>query len=267
MKNKAKEILDHLLDEGFDCDTAIEEIDEQRKAYQTQHDEENANVAWATQTIVRLHRDYREVFSMLKNKHYYEAWCRMEQIEIGISNLLRNFSGIRNAVEYISMMVKQLQSLYPYKVFLSTVILIKERTCSICNKKRTIRHHCGHFTGYVYNGELCYDRVEKCVLEGVDIVFNPEHKYAVAFGRRDENDKEDHYDYRLLDGLMSRWRDPYIPWHYITVHTHKSLDEFPGLKDESLCPCGSGKEYGECCKNDPEGVKHVIYEFRPGMKT
>lgn len=265
MKNKAQEILSHLLEDGFDYDATIKEVDALRKEYQQQHDEENANVAWATLEIVSLHRDYRRAFSMLQNKQYYEAWCLLEQIEIGIANLLRNFSGVKNAVKFISIIVRQLQCLYPYRVFLSTEMVIKERVCSICGKKRSIRHHCGHFPGHIYNGEMCCDHVEKCALEGIAIVFNPEHKYAVAFGRNGENDHEDHYDYKLLKGLMDRWKDPYYPWHFTTRHIHKSTDEFPGLKDDDYCPCSSGKKYGECCKNDPEGIKHVVYVFKPGL--
>lgn len=266
MKNKAQEILYHLLEDGFDYDSTIQEVDALRKDYQQQHDEENANVAWATLEIVSLHRDYRKMYSMLQAKQYYDAWCLLEQIEIAIANLLRNFSGVKNAVEYIGTMVRRLQSLYPYRVFFSTVIIVKERICSICEKKRSIRHHCGHFPGHVYNGELCLDIVKKAELEGVDIVFSPEHKYAVAFGRNGEDDHEDHYDYKLLDGLMERWKDPYFPWHYTMRHIHKSLDDFPDLKDEDYCPCSSGKKYRDCCKNDPEGVKHVVYEFRPGLR-
>ena len=266
MKIKTQEILSHLLEDDFDFDATIKEVDALRKDYQQQHDEENANVAWATSEIVSLHRDYRKAFSMLQEKQYYDAWCLLEQIEIGIVHLLRNFSGTKNAVSYIETMVRQLQSLYPYRVFFSTVIIVKERTCGICGKKRSIRHHCGHFPGHVYNGELCIDIVKKAELEGVDIVFNPEHKYAVAFGRNGEHDHEDHYDYKLLEGLMGRWKDPYFPWHYTTKHIHKSPDEFLDLTDDSICPCGSGKKYGECCKNDSEGVKHVVYEYRPGLK-
>lgn len=65
---------------------------------------------------------------------------------------------------------------------------------------------------------------------------------------------------------MDRWKAPYYPWHYLTRHIHKSPEEFPRLKDDDYCPCGSRKKYGECCKKDPEGVKHVVYVFKPGLK-
>ena len=264
MKNKASEILKHILDKDFDFDATIKEVDELRLACQKQGDEENANAAWALKTILIIHRDFRRAYSLLKEKQYYEAWCLMEVIEISVDNLLRNCPGALNAVKYISVMVRQLQGLYPYKVFMSTEILIKERTCSICGKKRMIRHHCGHYPGYVYNGEMCKDIVKAAALEGLALVSDPEHKYAVAFPS-DENGRKDQYNYMLLEEVMRFWKDPFMTWHYTTKHIHKSPDEFPGLTDETVCPCGSGKKYGDCCKNDPEGVKHVVYSFGPGM--
>lgn len=229
-----------------------------------QGDEEKANTAWAVIVILRIHRDFRSVHSLLQEKKYYEAWCFMESIEIAAGNLLQNCPGALNAVKYISMMVRQLQGLYPYKVFMSTEILIKERTCSICGKKRTIRHHCGHFLGYVYNGEMCYDAVEAVALEDISLVFDPEHKYAVVF-LSDENGRKDQYNYMLLEEVMKFWKNPFMTWHYTTKHIHKSPKEFPGLTDDSTCPCGSGKIYGECCKNDLEGVKYVVNTFGPGL--
>ena len=264
MKNKASEILKHILDKDFDFDATIKEVEELRLAYRKQGDEENANATWALKTILIIHRDFRRAYYLLKEKQYYEAWCLMEDIEISVDNLLRNCPGAVNAVKYINLMVRQLQGLYPYKVFMSTEILIKERTCSICGKKRMIRHHCGHYPGYVYNGEMCNDIVKAAALEGLALVFDPEHKYAVAFPS-DENGRKDQYNYILLEEVMKSWKDPFNAWHYTIKHIHKSPDEFPGLTDDETCPCGSRKKYGECCKNDPEGVKHVVYLFGPGM--
>lgn len=265
MKSKATEIIGHLLEPDFDIEVAIAEVENLKKSYQTAHDDENANIAWAVLQILEIHRDYRTVFIQLRNKQYYEAWCLLEQIEIAIANLLRNCPGSKNAVKYVGIMVQRLQSLYPYKVFFSTVIVIKERVCSICGKKRTLRNHCGHFVGHVYGGELCSDIVQKCELGGVDVVFNPEHKYAVAFVGG-ENGREDHYDYSILEAVMNEWDDPYKPWYYETRHIFKSPDDFPGLKDEDYCPCGSAKKYAECCKKRSEGIKHTVYEFKAGLE-
>ena len=252
MRSKANEILKHLLEDGFDHDATIKEVDVLRKNYQQQNDVDNANVAWAIQ--------------LLRDGEYYKVWCLLEHIEIGIGTLLRNFPGTKNAVSYIDTIVKQLQSLYPYKLFCSTVVLVKKRTCSICGKERVLRHHCGHYAGHVYCGELCHDIVESAELEGVDIVTNPQHKYAVAFLTNESGERIDHYNYMLLASLMQDWDNPYKPWHYVVNPIHKSPEEFPDLTDDSTCPCGSGKVYSECCKNDPEGIKFLEYEYRWGLK-
>ena len=264
MKNKATEILQHLFEDGFDLNATINDVDALRKEYRHLGDEGNANTAWALRTILWIHQNYRETFSLLKDRRYYDAWCLMDRVDIAIGNLLRNFPGTEDAVKFVSRMVCQLQSLYPYKIFFSTVLLIQERKCSICGETRSIRRHCGHHPGYVYGGEMCCDEITKASFLGADIVFDPEHKYSVAFATDKQGNKIDQYDYRLLESLMSAWKHPYTPWHYTTKHIHKSPAEFPGLTDMSLCPCGSGNKYGECCKNDPAGVKHVVYSFGVG---
>ena len=87
MKNKASEILKHLFDKDFDFDATIQEVDELRRDYRQSGDEEKANTAWAVIVILRIHRDFRRVHSLLQDKKYYEAWCLMESIEIAVGNL------------------------------------------------------------------------------------------------------------------------------------------------------------------------------------
>ena len=79
MKSKATEIIGHLLEPDFDIEVAIAEVENLKKSYQTAHDDENANIAWAVLQILEIHRDYRTVFIQLRNKQYYEAWCLLER--------------------------------------------------------------------------------------------------------------------------------------------------------------------------------------------
>ena len=71
MKNKASEILKHLLDKDFDFDATIQEVDELRLDYRQSGDEEKANTAWAVIVILRIHRDFRRVHSLLQ-----DIYCR-----------------------------------------------------------------------------------------------------------------------------------------------------------------------------------------------
>lgn len=69
------------------------------------------------------------------------------------------------------------------------------------------------------------------------------------------------YDYGLLKGLMTYWKDPFQSWNYIIEEIRLKETDFHGLTSDSLCPCGSGEKYGVCCKNDSLGIKHKKYIF------
>lgn len=66
MKRKANDIIVHLTDDDFDYDRAIAEIDADKKKYQDNQDEENANVAWVIKHIVIAHKAFVDTFSLLK---------------------------------------------------------------------------------------------------------------------------------------------------------------------------------------------------------
>ena len=108
-------------------------------------------------------------------------------------------------------MVRQLQSLYPYRFFASYVMHVKAEKCSICGQNRSIRCFCGHRLGKVYNGELCCNIVTDAELKGIDIVENPVHKFSVLFPS-DSEGRHDHYDYTLLEELMKVWSKPFQFW-------------------------------------------------------
>ena len=133
--------------------------------------------------------------------------------------------------------------------------------CSICHKPRSIRSMCGHRKGYVYNGELCYNTVTDLDIISIDLVQNPVHKYAVLFLSDEKGDNQNDYDYGLLKGLMTYWKDPFQPWNYRIEDIRLEEKDFSDLTSESLCPCGSGEKYGACCKNNPLGIKHKKYIF------
>lgn len=261
MKNRISEIALHLLDSNFNFDGTVKFLQQAKDEYKQAGDEDNANWSWAGIQLVEIFKKYRETFHLLKTGEYYKAWCLLEQIEIENKFLVDNFPSFSILTKNIIIIVKQLQGLYPYKWFFSTVLLIKERKCSICNKKRSLRSNCEHIKGTVYHGELCADKITDCQLLSVDLVNNPEHKYAVPFTTSDKGEKIDHYDYKLLIYLMSIWHDPFELWYYDVKTDYLSHNNFSNLSDDSLCPCSSGKLYKNCCKNDDKGIKHYTYIF------
>lgn len=254
------QILATLRKDDCDYAAALNAIKAEKNAAQIAGDETYANQLWAAELLIEIHQLFVETFQQLKVELYYDAWCKAEQIEVMIHNLARNSQEGFENVRDINQMVRQLQSLYPYKIFASYVMHVKKEECSICGKERSIRNFCGHRTGKVYNGELCCNIVTEAELKGIDIVENPVHKYSVLF-ISDADGRKDHYDYTLVAGLMKYWSKPFQYWRYEIRIVYKQKAEFPGLTNDSYCPCGSGKTYGECCSTNPDGIKHRIYTF------
>ena len=177
-------------------------------------------------TAIEVHQLYSQAFEQLKKGDYYIAWCTLERAELAIAAIMRNDADLYETVKDISFQIKRIQSIYPYKAFASTEILIKEQKCSICDSVRSIRNDCGHRVGYVYNGSLCANIVTNCELKSISIVTNPVHKYAVAFLNGSEGNSSDHYDYSILSALMKVWENPYKFWDYqiTTKNSHPHLN-------------------------------------------
>lgn len=253
-------LLPSLRNDGCNYTAILAEVLSEKQDAQTAGDEIRANSLWAIQTVVDVHEQFVQMYEKLAAGKYYEAWCDAEQIEIALYNLARNSQGAYAVVHDLNRIIRQLQSLYPYRIFASYVMHVKKEECSICGKERSIRNFCGHRTGKVYNGELCCNIVTEAELKGIDIVENPVHKYSVLF-ISDADGRKDHYDYTLVAGLMKYWSKPFQYWRYEIRIVYKQKAEFPGLTNDSYCPCGSGKTYGECCSTNPDGIKHRIYTF------
>lgn len=260
METRLNNLIPHIQESDFDYDIELENINKEIATAQQSGDEQQANQLWAIKSVVKIHKIFVDIFNLLKNSDYYNAWCKAEKVEICCNNLRRNFPYI-TTIDSIYNTITNLQSLYPYKLFCSYEMIITKEKCSICNQVRSLRNDCGHRRGYVYNGKFCCNIVEECTLKGISVVDNPVHKYAVLFPTIGNNQQQDNYDYLLVKGLMQYWQRPFQKWTYNIIHTHKPLTDFPKLTENDNCPCASGKKYSECCELDPRGIKHKIYQF------
>lgn len=262
MLNEYNELFKHLREDAFDYCEALEIVRQDLQEARNGSSEDKANKLWAIKTVVQIHQEMVTLFELLQQKEFYKAWCKAEEVEISSNNLRRNYPSLFPIVKDLYECIVRLQRLYPYKLFCSYEMKIIKERCSVCNRIRSIRHDCGHRRGYVYNGIFCCNIVEKCELIGVSLVENPVHKYAVPFANDKDGEREDRYDYSLIEGLMQYWKKPFQHWAYEIKYIHKPLTAFPKLTDYDYCPCGSRKKYYECCKADPEGVKHRLYLFK-----
>lgn len=199
-----------MLQEGFDFDKKLSELEMGKKQEQQMRNEAEANNLWAVLRVVEIYKEFVNLFHILHEGKYYDAWCKAEEIEISIRFLLQNFPVFNVCVKDIAITVNNLQRMYPYRLFISTVYKIKKEKCTICGKTVSIRNLCPHICGRVYNGKLCQREVEQYELIGADIVTNPEHKYSVLFPSDDNGKKVDHYDYTNVERFSKVWARPFM---------------------------------------------------------
>jgi hypothetical protein len=188
----------------------------------------------------------------------------LEEIEIYLSQLFRHLNTedkLFSIVAFIEQHSLQYQSLFPYSHFASPEFTIKDRICSICHKKHSIRHLCEHKNGEIYNGEMCYQIWEGIEFVALAVVESPVQKFSVFFSS-DSETKEmvDHYDYGLLEYLMDCLESPFHSWGIHNTKIRHPHSNYLHVEPNDYCPCDSGKKYNHCCLSEP-GVLRPHCEF------
>lgn len=273
MKNE--EII-HKLDkihlEEFSLEKLDKQIQNQKLIFVNNGEQEEAKLLWIFQTIIEIHKLYRNAFKLLKGKSYYQAWCQLERIEITIHSLKKHFTYDKNQYNLwqIEKSVKNLQVLYPYRLFASSEILKKKKKCSVCDKDISIRNSCGHIVGEIYNGEMCHRIVTECEILGISLVENPGNKYSVMFLKDEKTDKQiDQYNYDIIDYLFEHINLPYEIWDLEVSQKESKKEDYGNVGRNELCTCNSGKKFKKCCLTKI-GEKYPHYEFiltNPSNKT
>ncbi|OOV19240.1 YecA family protein [Flavobacterium sp. LM4] len=273
MKNN--EIVDKLNNihlQNFSIEDLDEEIQNQKLIFVAEGKQDEAKLLWINQTILEIHKLYRNAFELVKNKSYYQAWCQLERIEITIHSLKKHFT--YNKEQYflwhIEKCTKNLQILYPYRLFASSEILKKKKICSVCDKEISIRNFCGHIVGEIYNGEMCHRIVTECEILGISIVENPGNKFSVMFLKDEKtNEQIDQYNYDTLDYLFEMINSPYEIWDLEISQKESKIVDYKNVGRNDLCTCNSGKKFKRCCLLKI-GKKYPHYEFiltNPSSKT
>lgn len=264
MKNE--EIVRRLNDipnKIFLLDEFKNELQLKKEDFVKQNDQKGAKQTWIYQTVVEIHSLYQEAFSLLQSKQYYEGWCKLERIEIAISGLKRHFHFDKTQFRLwqIEKNVKNLQVIFPYKIFASSEILKKKKKCSICDKEITIRKPCGHIVGEIYNGEMCHRVITEAEVLGLALVKNPSNKYSVPFLTDEKTGKQiDQYNYNAVEYLFNCIKSPYDFWELEVSQKETKKEDFGKTGRNDDCPCHSGKKFKKCCMENI-GKKYPHYEF------
>lgn len=264
---KSKDVirkLDDLHNQNFSLDDFKNELQKAKEEFVKQDNQDEAKQIWIYQTIIEIHILYKKAFDLLKHKEYYEGWCKLEKVEIVLGFLKRHFQYDKESFYLfrIEKAVKNLQVIFPYRLFCSREIVIEEETCSICNQKKSIRKPCGHIVGEIYNGEMCHSIVSKIgAILGVALVPNPENKFAVLFLTDEKTGEQiDQYNYEAVDLLFDCIEDPYEYWDLEVTQRAIIKKDYSNIGRNDPCTCGSGKKFKKCCELNI-GKKYPHYEF------
>ena len=238
-------------------------------------DETSANLLWCYETIYSIQSTYLFVYEQLrkaqlsndelytegfdsdKSREYETAWDELERCEIKIGELEENFcipdaSLQEFGINIILDDIKRLQGLFPYRLFTSREMIIKCQECSICGKTISVRHPCGHVPGKIYMGTMCLRRITDAEFVNENIVTKPFDKYAIL---KLQGQK---FDFSLLDYIVPHIA-PYSNWSYSVEKRLKP--EYQGIERNAKCPCGSGRKYKYCVRDNAKDHFQDHYRF------
>lgn len=232
-------------------------------------DDDISNRAWFLHKVAETRLAYVECFALMTNAQHYDAWCKLERVEIDLVSLKRNpfYDPKLFCTDALASLVAQWQGIFPYTVFFSPELVKKSKKCSICDATVGPWSGCGHEPGRVYGGRECYRIVQGVELLGISLVTDPVQKYSVAFLSNGGDGKpRDHYDYSLVKFIVDRLASPFDGWTTRWIEAYHPHSMFPGQQPEGGCPCGSGRKYSECCLAGPGVIRphlDIVFDHEP----
>lgn len=254
----------------------INELRRLKKTAVKNLDESCANELWCYEQIFSIKKDYYDAFQKMKeaaclsdvlgkdgfdspkSKCYEEVWNVLDRCDMNISSLEENYCIADVKIDFFCVNeieddCQKLISLFPYKIFFSREQIIKKEKCSVCGKVVSVRNPCEHKVGKLYMGEMCYREVVDVKLLGESMVTKPFDRYAIAKlqGKK--------FDFSLLDYISPRIH-PYSRWSYKIEN--KLLPQYNKIGRNDKCPCGSGKKFKFCIRDDEDRhyKKHYIFQ-------
>lgn len=233
-----------------DYKSLLQRLGDLKASAVAQNNEQLAKRIWCLEHAVEIQQNYADAFRKIRAARFYDGWCVLEQVELGLMRLRRHLSESWSTfrLDFIGARVADLQSLYPYRIFMSPEIIEIEKKCSICDQPISIRKPCGHKVGEIYKGEYCCRIVSKCEFVGNSFVDTPVQKYSVPFIVDPKTGtSRDHYNYSTVKYLADRWPSPYHSWSLEWTKALHPKGRFEPLRRNDRCPCESGKKYKRCC--------------------
>ncbi len=259
------QISSSLLDSSLSLWSGIEQSSSSLLDAAVSHaDCGTADRAWFLHKVAATRFQYITCFQQIRDGGFYQAWCGLEQVEIGLGALKRNsFYDLSDfLIDDLLDRVHSWQQLYPYKYFCSPSYIVRESECNICGSDVTGLRRCIHDTGNVYCGRECHTLVKKATPVEISLVTNPVQKYSVPFLLEKDGKTIDQYNYSIVAFVAERLASPFDEWSAKWTAAHHPHNLFKNCSPDGECPCGSGRFYNACCLPKPGVMKpHLQVTF------
>ena len=239
------------------------------KSFQQRNDEQRSNACWFLEAVCETRGRFIDAIGAIRDEQYFEAWCELERVEIGLLTLLRNaFLDTREfEIAELLDLIQSWQKTYPYKWFMSPEILHKSVQCSICLTEVNPWSDCNHEPGIVYNGTFCSHIVTDLEFLSVSIVEDPVQKYSAIHIRKDESGRDvEIYTYETVRFVIDRLASPFDRFWAKWVKVPHAHELFPNRTPAGPCPCESGRSYARCCMKRKGVLRphlHIVFEKEP----
>ncbi len=204
------------------------------------------NQLFILSVYVKMLQEYLDFWGKIFKAEYPESWSSIQNI-LDLLRVLKKFNRDHETfnLKFIEEQVTGFEKLYPYKIFASTEMILKDVECSICGKD-FYSLECDHLGGELYDGQMARGIVNKIdSVSAVALVENPKDKRCVMMLENTEA------NFRLVAYLPKVIKELKIsPWNIEGVRQtrrKKEIGEFE-IERHDMCPCGSEKSFGECCE-------------------
>jgi len=193
-------------------------------------------------------KNYVNLWNKIFIEEYGESWVELQNCLDKI-RLIKKFlyDSSFAIIQFFESQLLELEQLYPYKIFMSTSLIVDYYKCSICGKDID-SNECEHIKGELYRGKIACGIANKIRnMNHIAMVKYPSDKRCVEiYDNRSEQFKLVRY---LSDSLRSNKLNV-ISFHHLKFKKgnkkNKSIYK-QGRND--LCQCGSGKKFKKCCQN------------------
>ncbi|HLP46396.1 MAG TPA: hypothetical protein VK469_10630 [Candidatus Kapabacteria bacterium] len=221
-------------------------VDDERKSAKDTNDGCKLNQLFVVSVYLEMLKQYSIYWEQILEDKYSESWCTLQNVLDSLRVVKRfNENHTKFYLKFIEEQMTGFEKLYPYKLFLSSEIIIKDVECSICGKDFNSLE-CEHLVGELYDGRMAYG-IAKGIenIPAVSLVDNPKDKRCVMLL---ENNAENFHRLYFLSKAIKKHK--ISPWDIGGVRESirkRNINEFD-IKGDEKCLCGSGKTFEECCK-------------------